>query len=41
MRWAAYASIGAGVVHGAAMGMHAQHVTLAKIFMAFTLLQVG
>ncbi len=41
LRWAAYASIGAGVVHGTAMGMHAEHATLAKIFMAFTLLQVG
>ena len=41
MRWAAYASIGAGIVHGTAMGMHAEHATLAKIFMAFTLLQVG
>ena len=41
MRWAAYASIGAGVVHGTAMVMHAEHATLAKVFMAFTLLQVG
>lgn len=41
LRWAAYASIGAGVVHGTAMGMHAEHASLAKIFMAFTLLQVG
>jgi hypothetical protein len=41
LRWAAYASIGAGVIHGTAMGMHAEHATLAKVFMAFTLLQVG
>jgi hypothetical protein len=41
MRRAAYASIGAGVVHGTAMGMHTEHATLAKIFIAFTLLQVG
>jgi hypothetical protein len=41
MRWAAYASIGAGVIHGTAMGIHAEHATLAKVFMAFTLLQVG
>jgi hypothetical protein len=41
LRWAAYASIGAGVVHGAAMGLHAEHPTLSLIFMAFTLLQVG
>jgi len=41
LRWAAYASIGAGVVHGTAMGLHAEHATLSRIFMAFTLLQVG
>lgn len=41
LRWAAYASIGSGVIHGTAMGMHAEHATLAKIFMAFTLMQVG
>ena len=41
LRWATYASIGAGVIHGTAMGMHAEHATLAKVFMAFTLLQVG
>jgi len=29
LRWAAYASTGAGVVHGTAMGMHAEHATLA------------
>ena len=41
LRWAAYASIGAGVIHGAAVGLHAEHPTSSLIFMAFTLLQVG
>ena len=41
LRWAAYASIGAGVIHGAAVGLHAEHPTSSFIFMAFTLLQVG
>jgi hypothetical protein len=38
--WAAYASIGAGVIHGAAVGLHAEHPTSSLIFMAFTLLQL-
>jgi hypothetical protein len=41
MRWAAYASIGAGVLHGAAVGLHADHATLSRIFMALTVAQVG
>jgi hypothetical protein len=41
LRWAAYASIGAGVIHGAAVGLHAEHPTSSLIFMTFTLLQVG
>ena len=41
LRWAAYASIGAGVIHGAAVGLHAQHPSSSLVFMAFTLLQVG
>ncbi|MEI6299354.1 MAG: hypothetical protein WCP50_07150 [Actinomycetota bacterium] len=40
MRWAAYASIGAGVLHGAAVGLHADHATLSRIFMALTVAQV-
>jgi hypothetical protein len=40
MRWAAYASIGAGVLHGAAVGLHADHATLARVFMALTVAQV-
>ena len=40
MRWAAYASIGAGVVHGVAVGLHADHATLARVFMALTFAQV-
>ena len=41
LRWAAYASIGAGVIHGAAVGLHAEHPTSSLVFVAFTLLQVG
>ena len=40
MRWAAYASIGAGVLHGAAVGLHADHATLSRVFMALTVAQV-
>jgi len=41
MQWAAYASIGAGVLHGVAVGLHADHATLARLFMALTVAQVG
>ncbi len=40
MRWAAYASIGAGVIHGVAVGLHADHASLARVFMALTFAQV-
>lgn len=40
LQWAAFASIGAGVIHGAAIGMHADHPTLSRIFLAFTVTQV-
>ena len=38
LRWATYVSIGAGVVHVAAMAVRTEHAPLAKVFMAFTLL---
>jgi len=41
MRWAAYASIGAGLIHGVAVGLHADHESLARVFMALTFAQVG
>ena len=41
MRWAAYASIGAGLIHGVAVGLHADHESLARVFMALTFVQVG
>ncbi|MFM9132950.1 MAG: hypothetical protein ACKORY_09635, partial [Actinomycetota bacterium] len=41
LRTAAVFSIGAGVVHGAAIGLHADHPALARIFLVCTLLQVG
>lgn len=40
MRWAAYASIGAGLIHGVAVGLHADHASLARVFMALTCAQV-
>ena len=40
MQWAAFASIGAGVIHGAAIGLHADHPTLSRVFLAFTVAQV-
>jgi|694.fasta_scaffold28054_2 hypothetical protein len=41
MRWAAYASIGAGLIHGAAIGLHADHPTLSRIFLAMAAAQVA
>ena len=41
MRWAAYASIGAGLFHGVAVGLHADQESLARVFMALTFVQVG
>ena len=40
MRWAAYASIGAGLVHGMAVGLHLDHLSLARVFMAMMAAQV-
>lgn len=40
MRWAAYASIGAGLIHSVAVGLHADHATLSRVFMALTFAQV-
>ena len=41
MRWAAYASIGAGLIHGVAVGLHADHASLARVFMALSFAQVA
>lgn len=38
---AAYASLGAGVIHGGAIGIHAEHPALARVFVAITLAQIG
>ena len=38
---AALASIGAGAVHGAATGIHAEHPQLAQIFVLITVAQLG
>ncbi len=38
---AGLASLAAGVIHGGAIGLHAEHPQLARVFIAMTLLQVG
>ena len=38
---AGLASLSAGVIHGGAIGLHAEHPQLARIFIVMTLLQVG
>lgn len=38
---AAVASLGAGAIHGAATGIHAEHPELARIFVVVTVLQLG
>ena len=40
MKWAGYWSIGAGVIHSAAIGLHAEHPSAARIFLALTVAQV-
>ena len=41
VRWAAFASIGAGVIHGTAVGLHADHAALSRVFLLLTIAQVG
>lgn len=41
LRTAGIFSIGAGVIHGAAVGLHADHPSLVRVFLVLTLLQVG
>ena len=38
---AAMASLGAGAIHGGAIGLHAEHPQLARVFVVLTLLQIG
>lgn len=33
LRWAAYSSIGAGLIHGIAVGLHADHPSAARVFL--------
>lgn len=40
MRWAAYASIGAGVVHAAAIGLHTDHPSLSRVFLVMAAAQI-
>jgi hypothetical protein len=41
MAVAALASIGAGAIHGAATGIHAEHPELARLFVVLTVAQLG
>ena len=41
LMYAAMASIGAGLVHGGAIGLHAEHPQLARIFILVTVAQVA
>lgn len=41
MSIAALASIGAGVIHGGAIGLHAEHPQLARMFIVVALSQIG
>lgn len=41
LRTAGIFSVGAGVIHGAAVGLHADHPALVRVFLVLTLLQVG
>ncbi len=41
MRWAAYSSIGAGVIHAIAVGLHAEHAQAARAFLLLALVQIG
>lgn len=38
---AAIASLGAGAIHGGAIGLHSEHPQLARIFVVISLLQIG
>jgi hypothetical protein len=40
-QWAGFASIGAGIIHGVAIGLHAEHSASSRVFLVLTLLQVG
>ncbi|MEY4995363.1 MAG: hypothetical protein RLZ67_88, partial [Actinomycetota bacterium] len=41
LRWAAYSSIGAGLIHGIAVGLHAEHASAARAFLVLAVLQIG
>lgn len=41
MRWAAYSSMGAGVIHAIAVGLHSDHAQAARAFLALTLAQIA
>lgn len=40
LRWAAYSSMGAGLIHGIAVGLHADHPSAARAFLFLAVAQV-
>lgn len=41
MRWAAFSSIGAGVIHAIAVGLHSEHASAARAFLFLALAQLA
>ena len=41
LRWAAYSSLGAGLIHGIAVGLHSEHAPAARAFLFLAVLQLG
>lgn len=41
LRWAAYSSIGAGLIHAIAVGLHAEHAPAARAFLLLAVAQIG
>lgn len=41
LRWAAYSSLGAGLIHSIAVGLHAEHASAARAFLFLAVAQVG
>ena len=41
LRWAAYSSLGAGLIHGIAVGLHSEHASAARAFLLLAVLQLG
>ncbi|MCE2735181.1 MAG: hypothetical protein ACK45J_08065 [Acidimicrobiaceae bacterium] len=41
LRWAAYSSLGTGLIHGIAVGLHSEHASAARSFLLLSVLQLG